>query len=117
MPRTLPQIPQAAEYLAAAATEIANQSTKLYIDCKGVVEALSKTKQGRFAKEVTLLRQLFRQRNGLTTAEQIILRNATEAMQVCSCIMLRLVSKLRLTLQTSTLEGTRISHQQFSCSL
>ena len=35
--------------------------------------------QGRFAKEVGLLRDLFRQRNGLTTAEQIFLKNATAA--------------------------------------
>ena len=46
-----------------------------------VIKSLSKTKQGRFAKEVGLLKELFQQRNGLTTAEQIFIKNAT-AMQV-----------------------------------
>ena len=53
VPRTLPQTPQAAEYLAAAAaTEVTTGETSIYIDCKGVVEALNKTRQEQDGTDV-----------------------------------------------------------------
>ena len=46
VPRTLPQTPQSAEYFAAAAaTELTSDRARIHIDCKGVVEALTKGKE------------------------------------------------------------------------
>ena len=46
VPRTLPQTPQSAEYMAArVAVELLEKHAELHVDCKGVVDTLQGAKQ------------------------------------------------------------------------